>query len=213
MVRIDEKLEDYRNLILAMANRVLTMYKSAVECAKTGDVELALYIIHTDEFVNNNEFEINDKALEFLALLAPVASDLRLVLCGIKIVNDLERIGDYAKNVAQYVIKYGKLSEEILPFLDQIADVFFAMFEQTMEAYRKLDADLAFEIPELDKKIDETIMELYDFVDKQIDQLKARADLSQVMSVLRCFERAGDHTKNINEHIIYQVKGQHYDFG
>jgi len=213
MVRLDERLESYRVLIGEMANKVLTMQKQAFECATKGDINLALDIIKSDEFVNNYEYEINDRALEFLALLAPVASDLRLVLCGIKIATDLERIADYAKNIAQYVIRYGKIGDEIVPYLKRVSDVFFVMFEETFEAYHNMDYKRALEIPEMDKQIDVIMGELFTNIDKEIAKGKKYENFARTMSVLRCYERAGDHTKNINEHLIYQVKGQHYDFG
>ena len=213
MVKMDEKLATYQEIIEEMGHKVLLMQKQALECALSGDVNLALDIIKMDEFVNNYEFEINDRALEFLALLAPVASDLRMVLCGIKIATDIERIGDYAKNIAQYVIKYGKLSPVIVPYVKRVAGVFFTMMEDTLKAYHDLDEKAALKIPEMDKKIDAIMDEVYEKIDSDICSGRKFDNLARIMSVLRCYERAGDHTKNLNEHIIYQIKGQHFDFG
>ena len=213
MVNIDEKTIAYHKLIEEMGNKVLIMQKRAVDCALNGDVTLALDIIKMDEFVNNYEFEINDQALEFLALLAPVASDLRMVLCGVKIATDLERIGDYAKNIAQYVIKYGKIPQDIAPYLKKVVAVFFKMLEETLKAYHQLDDKLALQIPEMDSEIDKIMSDLYTKIDNDVEKGVKYEFIARTMSVLRCFERAGDHTKNINEHVIYQVKGQHYDFG
>ena len=210
---MDDKVASYHELIEEMGRKVLSMQQRALDCVVKGDVYLALDIIKMDEFVNNYEFEVNDRALEFLALLAPVASDLRMVLCGIKIATDLERIGDYAKNTAQYVIKYGKIGSDIAPYLKKVSSVSFDMLEETMKAYHNLDSKLAMEIPSMDKKIDEIMADLFTKIDKDVEKGIKYENIARTMSVLRCFERCGDHTKNINEHIIYQVKGQHYDFG
>ena len=213
MVRIDERLKNYQVLIDEMGAKVLTMQKQALDCAISGDVNLALDIIRMDEFVNNYEYEINDRALEFLALLAPVAADLRLVLGGIKIATDLERIADYAKNIAQYVIRFGAIGDDIAPYLKRVSDVFFVMFEESLKAYQDMDDVKAFTVPEMDKEIDIIMDEIYSYIDAEVAKGKKFNNIAKTMSVLRCYERAGDHTKNINEHLIYQVKGRHYDFG
>ena len=105
MVKIDTELALFQDSILSMSDKVRRMYLWALEVLRTGNKEKALAIIELDEFVNNDEEEVNDRGLEVLSLLSPVASDLRIVIAGIKIASDIERIGDYAKNIARYVIK------------------------------------------------------------------------------------------------------------
>ncbi len=213
MVRMDKQLNEFKSLIFEMAKKVSYMHEKALACALDGDVNLALDIIKMDEYVNNYEFEVNDRGLEVLALLAPVASDLRIVLCGIKITTDLERIGDYAKNIAKFVIKNGKIDDVYVPHIVKASDLFFNMFHETMRAYNELNEVLAMELPERDNQIEKVLSELTTQIEKNYEKKKDLSDIARVLNLVRCYERASDHTKNINEHIIYQVKGQHYDFG
>lgn len=212
MVKLDETLTLYQSLLQEMANKVRNMHCLALEILRTGDRTKALEIIKLDEFVNRFEEEINDRAQDALALLSPVATDLRIIIAGIKAANDLERIADYAKNIARYVIKNGELEGVILDKATLIGEVFLTMFDHTMEAYQQRDTKRAFEIPEEDEKINV----LFDEISKDLQEgLKNKKYMEQIIpmvGMLRNFERAGDHTKNICEHLIYQEKGQHIDF-
>ena len=106
-MKMDESLAAFQALILQMYRKVKTMHELALDVLRIGDKEKALQLIYMDDFVNPLEEAINDQAQTVLALLSPVATDLRKVIAGIKIASDLERIGDYAKNIADYVIKKG----------------------------------------------------------------------------------------------------------
>jgi phosphate transport system protein len=213
MVKMDTQLMVFKETILEMAQKVRIMHELALKVSMNGDVNLAFDIIKMDEFVNNYQIEVNDLGLDVLALLAPVASDLRVVISGIKIATDLERLGDYAKLIAEYVVKCGQLDDEILPYLKDVSDYFFDMFDATMQAYRENDVKAALELPLKDRNIDYRMSELSNYIEQQIKDGKEYRNIVRTLSVLRSFERSGDHTKNINEHLIYQVKGQHYDFG
>jgi phosphate transport system protein len=206
MVRIDTELALFQDSILQMSEKVRRMYTMALEVLESGNKERSLAIIELDEFVNNNEEEINDRGLEVLSLLAPVASDLRIIIAGIKIASDLERIGDYAKNIARYVIKNEAIDGELLNHAQKIGQKFIDLFDKAIECYVKKDAKTAIEVPQLDDEIDAAF-------EISMERGENVPHLVATVGMLRNIERAGDHTKNICEHLIYQVKGQHYDFG
>ena len=92
-MKMDESLAAFQALILQMYRKVKTMHELALDILRSGDKEKALQLIYMDDFVNHLEEEINDQAQTVLALLSPVATDLRKVIAGIKIASDLERIG------------------------------------------------------------------------------------------------------------------------
>ncbi len=212
MVRLDDSITLYKELIIEMSHKVKNMHIKAVEILEDGDKSKALEIIKMDEYVNRYQEEINEKAIECLALLSPVATDLRIIIAGIKIACDLERIADYAKNISEYVIKNGQVDEVVLVGARKIAERFIRMFDLTMEAYKESDFKMAFEIPERDSEINEMFKEILVNIDNSLEKGLKLPHVVYTISMLRNFERAGDHTKNICEHIIYQVKGQHYDF-
>lgn len=208
MVKIDEKLSYLKQRILQMATIINNMYAKVYEALDEHNVDKALEVIKMDEFVNRLDEEVNDLAIENLALLAPVASDLRKVIAAIKITTDLERIGDYAKNIASFVITDGYINEEIKDDVKVMIDNFLTMLDHAMDCYNKEDLKWAYEIPLEDENINAAFKSIVDKVktDENVDHVIAMS------SMLRNIERAGDHTKNVCEHIIYQLKGLHIEF-
>jgi phosphate transport system protein len=213
MVKIDTEIKEFKDEIVVMSHQVRKMFVLAMDVLDNGRKEEALRIVELDEYVNNANESINDKAIEILSLLAPVATDLRVILAGLKISTDLERIGDYAKAIARYVIKNDELDERLQPYINPIAKTFIEFFDETMKAYEERDVKTALELPSRDDEIDTAFKKLLAFIEKLTDEGQQIAYLVPTVGMLRNFERAGDHTKNICEAIIYEVKGQHYDFG
>ncbi len=211
MPKLDENLLIYQTILQEMAKKVRSMHTLALEILETGDKEKALTIIKFDEFVNNYEEEINDKAQMMLSLLSPVATDLRIIIAGIKTANDLERIADYAKNVARFVIKQGSLDPRIVKKAQTIGELFLTMFDHTMEAYEKRDINSAMVIPDEDVQINSLFDDLNNQLQTIVDSKESIPDIIAVTMLLRNFERAGDHTKNICEHLIFLVKDQYID--
>ena len=213
-MKMDESLAAFQALILQMYRKVKTMHELALDILRSGDKEKALQLIYMDDFVNHLEEEINDQAQTVLALLSPVATDLRKVIAGIKIASDLERIGDYAKNIADYVIKKGPAEP---PFVGEQAEaigrLFLEMLDAAMDAYQKEDVAQAYQIPRQDEQINDQFAGLSGQIETAVMQGMQMEHVVPLVAMLRNFERAGDHTKNICEHLIYQVKGQHIDFG
>ena len=116
-----------------MATIINNMYAKVYEALDEHNVDKALEVIKMDEFVNRLDEEVNDLAIENLALLAPVASDLRKVIAAIKITTDLERIGDYAKNIASFVITDGYINEDIKDDVKIMIDNFLTMLDHAMD--------------------------------------------------------------------------------
>lgn len=212
MVKIDKELDGMEQNVLKMGNKVIAMHEAIIAVLSQQDKEKELEIVQADDRINHLEEEINDQAIASLALLSPVASDLRKVIAAIKIACELERIGDYAKNIAIFLIKNEHLDMTILEYAQTMEKEFIVMLEETMKCYLNKDVEKAFEIPEIDKEINSLMKETkHNLTKKQEDDLIGH--IFEVSSMLRNIERAGDHVKNICEHIIYMIKGQHYDFG
>ena len=210
MVKLDAELAAMEQNLLKMAQRVIAMHEKVVAALKQPSKEIELDIVQADDVINHLEEEINDQAIRSLALLSPVASDLRKVIADIKIASELERIGDYAKNIAIFLIKNESLDATIRSYGIAIEEQLMEMLKDTITAYEQRDVDMAFEIAERDKAIKELYYKLKSKLKEQEDLLQ---HIFEISAMMRNMERAGDHTKNICEHIIYMMKGQHYDFG
>jgi phosphate transport system protein len=173
------------------------------------DVTTARKVIKGDAEVDNVEVEMEEECLKLLALYQPVANDLRLIVAVLKINNDLERIGDHAKNMAEIVLQMAENGPIKVP------ENMIAIFEKTKLMLRKVL--LAF--VELDIKIAEAVLAMDDEVDTlcksqlplQIEMIQHEPDYAgqhlMLLSVCRQLERIGDHASNIAEDIIYLLTG------
>lgn len=210
MVKLDKELEVMEVNIMKMANHVILMHEHLIEVLEIPNKEKELDIMQADDIVNHLEEEINDQAVRSLALLSPVASDLRKVVADIKIASELERIGDYAKNIAKFLIKQEIEVPRIIGYAQAMEKHMIAMLQDTMKAYEQRDVEAALAIAKKDEYLNQLLKELRSDVGSGVDSFEIE-HIFAVSSMLRNIERGGDHIKNICEHIIYMVKGQHYD--
>lgn len=212
VIKIEKELDEMEAALLLMGKKTIAMHERILMILDQFDQNIALELIQGDDRINHLEEEVNDLAISALALLSPVASDLRRIVAGIKIASELERIADYAKNTAIYLIKHNDIDELILTCAKAMEEAFLHMLEAAMQAYIDNDGNAAFEIPSQDAQIDEIAASLFSTL-YELDDVTRLKQCLQASMILRSMERSGDHTKNICEHIIYLIKGQHYDFG
>ena len=202
MIRIDGKLSQMEQTLVKMGNRVVGMHECVCEVLAEPNKERELEIISADDRINHMEEEINDLAIESLALLAPVASEL-------------ERIGDYAKNISKFLIKNDHLTDIVCDYAISMEKDLIGMLEKAMQCMVDQDEEAAFAIPESDHRINQQMKDIREKLLSQngVDKEQLLDELFEISAMLRNIERAGDHVKNICEHILYMMKGQHYDFG
>lgn len=214
MIRIDGKLSQMEQTLVKMGNRVVGMHECVCEVLAEPNKERELEIISADDRINHMEEEINDLAIESLALLAPVASDLRKVIAAIKIASELERIGDYAKNISKFLIKNDHLTDIVCDYAISMEKDLIGMLEKAMQCW---DVRMKRRLlpPESDHRINQQMKDIREKLLSQngVDKEQLLDELFEISAMLRNIERAGDHVKNICEHILYMMKGQHYDFG
>jgi phosphate transport system protein len=196
--------------LVANSKRVEDQVNMAFTALMHMDVTAARKVIKGDAEVDNVEVEMEEECLKLLALYQPVANDLRLIVAVLKINNDLERIGDHAKNMAEIVLQMAE-GEPL-----KIPENMVAIFEKTKLMLRK--ALLAF--VELDRKLAEAVLAMDDEVDSlcksqlplQIEMIKHEPQLTgqhlMLLSLCRQLERIGDHASNIAEDIIYLLSGE-----
>ena len=213
-MRLEDQLIQYENQLLFMLMRVIKMFQLAQEALRTQNKEKALEVIEMDDYINHIDEDINHQATEMLSLQQPVAKDLRSIIAGIKISTDLERIGDYAKNVGRFVIKNQVQTEKLIELTLALVETVIKQLEDMFQALKENNVELAYKIPEQDDMIDQAFVRTVVFVEEMIHG--SQKDLNypiQFVTMLRSLERAGDHIKNICESLIYKIKGQHIDFG
>ncbi|MFS0780915.1 phosphate signaling complex protein PhoU [Bacillus sp. 1P06AnD] len=182
----------------------------AFKAFESQDCELALRVLEGDEQVNMLEEEINDFALLLIAKQQPVAIDLRRIIVGIKIAADIERMADYAVNIAKATIRIGK-QPHLHPIteLKHMHAIMLEMLKLAIKAYEDEDTQAAKQIAAMDDQVDH----LYGICMKNIISAEEVTfqQKSQLSFVARHIERSADHATNIAENIYYLVRGRHLD--
>ncbi len=209
-VRLQRKIEKLKNDLLAMAATVKERLTMSIQAIRDRDRELATTVIDGDSEINRSELEIEEGCLEVLALHQPVAMDLRLITGVFKIVNQLERIGDLAVNIAETAILMA--SEEPLDVPSEyfvMAEKTQAMLSKALAAFTKMDEEMAVEILSDDDEVDMMKHKLHSNLEERLTQeIERRRVLIHLFLVSRHLERIADHATNIAEDVIYMVTGE-----
>jgi len=198
------------NNLLRMGFLVETQIKRSIRALVEKDIKLAELVLKEDIQINNLMRDIEDEAIRLIATQGPVASDLRNIFTIIKIVTDLERMGDHAKDIANITkIRRETDTDLINEELMQISDLVMEFIGKSLDSFVAKDKDTALELTKLDDKIDELTYEaeqkMFEKANNNPELLKLAGDLQFVLKYL---ERNGDHATNICEWTIYIVTGK-----
>lgn len=210
---IENELDNIRRESLNMWSLVYDQFSAVCEAVKTGDKEKAWDVLIREKRVNASELKLDCDVEDFLVLYNPVAIDLRFVLAMYKINSDLERIGDFAENIARFVIKSGE--KAIDPGLmkklrfEEMAGQVLKMIETSKQAMEKDNIQLANSIFVMDNLVDEINANvtpvLAEYVKEHPEDTALAIDLK---SVFLRMERAGDHVTNMAEEIVFYIDAE-----
>lgn len=210
--RFNEDLERVRSKVLAMGGLVEQQMSGALSALFDGDSKLGEAVARNDHKVNGMEVSIDEECSRILATRAPAAGDLRAIVATIKTITDLERVGDECEKIANIAARLAGDEDRpvdhyrAVKHLGRIAQV---MLHDTLDAYARLDADLAVRTARSDRMIDEEYeaiqRQCITFMMEDPRLIKRALDL---MWVVRSLERIGDHAKNVCEYVIYMVHGK-----
>jgi len=206
----DRELRTLRDRLLAMGGRAEQQLSRAVEAVIKRDDGLAKQVIADDATVDHDELVIDELAFLILARRQPVASDLRFVMLAVKIVTDLERIGDLAVNIAKRERDLAKF-ENLDPQgrIELLAQRVLGALQMALDAFVHADASLAEKVISGDRDIDALNMHVIaDVISGSADSVQDVARSLALSSVSRYLERIGDHATNIAEMVIYFVRGR-----
>ena len=206
----DLELNEIREKLLEMGGKVEVMIANAMKSLVERDSKLADETIAFDHHINHMEVMIDEKCLQVLALRQPAARDLRFLTLALKIVTDLERIGDQCRNIAK---RAKELNEEppLKPYIDlpRMAVAAATMVREALDAFVKGDADLALKVCKDDAFVDN----LNDQIQREllVFMMSDPTTISRAIKVnyiSKCLERVADHATNVAEMVIFMVKGK-----
>ncbi len=208
-IHMQRDLDVLKQTILEVGTLVEESIARAINALVTTNRELAEQVVAGDDEIDAREVEIEEECLKILALHQPVARDLRFVVGVLKMNNDLERMGDYAMNMAERVLYLARNgSVPIPPQLRAMSDKVQTMVRRTLDAVVDSDSVLARQVCLSDDEVDDLHRELYAVILNEIhlhiDQLER---WSQLLSVVRYLERIADLATNVAQDVIYMVEG------
>ena len=207
----DRDLQDIQAQIMKMGGLVEMAILDAADALASRDQEKAEEVRAKDKAVDLLEEQINDDAAQLIALRAPTAIDLRLVLSVLKISANLERIGDYAKNMAKRTSVLAQLPaiEEAHVSLRRMAREVQLMLKDALDAYIQRDATLAMDVIDRDRDIDQLYNALFrEFLTFMLEDPRNISACMHLHFIAKNTERMGDHVTAIAEQVVYLVTGE-----
>jgi phosphate transport system protein len=207
----DDDISQLRGLIAQMGGLAEVGIQGAMSALVRHDSASAQKVVDDDRKIDALEAEVDRLAIKIIALRAPMADDLREVVAALKISGVVERIGDYAKNIAKRsgeVEGRGKI--EPLTLLPAMAEIAESMVHDVLDAYAARDADKAAEVIARDQKVDNFYDSIFrNLVSHMMENPSTISSAAQLLFVAKNLERIGDHATNIAEMVHYAATGTH----
>ncbi len=207
----DNKLEELNIELIKMGSLVQEAISKSIKALLSNNEDLAREVIKSDRNIDDLEKAIEQKCLKLLMLQQPVARDLRAISTALKMITDLERIGDQAADIADLTLRFSE--ESTIPFakhIPEMAEITKSMVKSSIDSYIKNDIELATETMKKDDEVDE----LFDIVKNELINTvindKKKADQAiDLMMIAKYLERIGDHAVNVSEWVIFYSTGLH----
>lgn len=212
--RFDRQLVQLNNELIEMGGMIEKAISDTVKALVNQDIELASNVIEYDEEIDHQEREIEQLCLKLLLQQQPVAKDLRLISAALKMITDMERIGDHATDISEITIELSKESYiKKLDHIQQMAKETMVMLVQSVEAFVNKDMDKARTVIVHDDVVDDLFNKVKAELIAMIhEDVNAGEQASDLLMAAKYFERIGDHATNISEWVIFSITGQHPDY-
>ena len=204
----DIELENVRSRVLEMGGLVESQILAAIEGLTSGDVHALDKVVAEDHRVNALEVSIDNECSQLIARRQPTAGDLRMVLAVIKIVTDLERVGDEAAKIARLGKQGHALARTPLAAVKHMGGIGIGMLRKALDALARLDTVAAAAIIREDVEIDEEFRAIVrQLITFMMEDPRTISQAIDILWIAKAIERIGDHSKNMAEQVIYVVKG------
>ena len=207
---VDQDLEQVRQGLLRMGAEVEDMVASAVRALLDRDSDLAGTFVERDQKVDELEKAIDEQCYRVMALQQPTAGDLRFLIAVIRIIHELERIGDSAKNIAQSVLALNQ-EPQLKPYIDlpRMAEIARGMLRDGLDSFTKRDSELALEVCQRDNEVDDlwkqNFRELLAFM---VEDPRTSTRALHLLFIAHNMERIADHATNIAEDVIFYLEAR-----
>jgi phosphate transport system protein len=209
--QFDADLEEIRARMLAMGGLVEEQIRNALTAYREGNATLIEQVRTNEDRVNALEIELDDRCTHILARRQPAAGDLRMIISVVKAITDLERIGDEAAKIARVARALHERGLVKLPGFSDVnvaATLAVSMLKESLDAFARLDSDLAERIVLQDRQIDNEFRSiLRELITFMMEDPRTISTALDIIWIAKALERVGDHAKNIAEYVTFIAKG------
>ena len=206
----DEELEQLRANIAEMGGLAETAIREAMQALVRRDMDAAKIVVERDQRIDALESEVERQAVKIIALRAPMADDLREVVAALKIAGVIERIGDYAKNIAKRVASIEDSQIRPISLLPEMARIASEMVHDVLDAFAARDAQKAADVCERDAAVDDFYNSIFRaLLTHMMENPHNITPATHLLFVAKNLERIGDHATNVAEMVYFAAKGEH----
>ena len=208
--RFDEQLFELNRELIEMGSMCEEVIASAAKALSNGDLELAHKVKESGTAIDQMERDIEGRCMKLLLHQQPVARDLRQISAALKMITDMERIGDQAEDIAEIVLFLNGHTMEGVERIEDMARETIKMVTESVDAFVKKDVALAERVISYDDTVDALFSAMKRDIIKLLAENSADGEFAlDLLMISKYFERIGDHATNIAEWVIYSVTGTH----
>ena len=209
--RYNQNLENIRSQVLKMGGLVETQAENAVKALLERNAELGDEVATSDYKINEMEVSIDESCVQVIARRQPTAGDLRLVIAVVKVITDLERIGDEVAKIGRYSVKLAKQRTVtgMHAELSHLSQLVLGMLHDSLDSFARMDVDQAMKIISMGDKVNQEYNNLSRLlITHMMEDPRNIKNVLRITWCARSLERIGDHSRNISEYVVYLVKGK-----
>jgi phosphate transport system protein len=210
--QFDAEMEEIRSGVLAMGGLVETQLTRAIDALKHPDIDLIASVATDERAINQMQVSIDQQCSQIIAKRQPAAIDLRMVLTVVKIVNELERIGDEVKKIAykaQQMQRPERLSNVRFHEITRAAELAESNLQLALDAFARLDVNAAAQVVSDDEAIDSAFLSiLRQLISYMMEDPRTISAALEIVFIAKSIERIGDHAKNVAENVVQAVRGK-----
>jgi len=201
----DVELESFRSHLMLMGEKSIEQVRLALKALVDSDVSLADQVIAADDEIDKLEMSIDEEAIRYMNLRAPIATELRVLIVGMKASHDLERVGDEATSIAKRAVKLAA-EPPLKPYVDipRMTGMALEMLREALECFIHADTEKAMAVVRRDSEVDMINKQLYrELTSFMVEKPNTISRALELMFISKSIERIADHAKNIAEEMIF----------
>ena len=208
--KFDEQLMLLNSELMKMGALCEEAISYAVKCLTERNPQMKENAIDAEKQINQKERDIESLCMKLLVHQQPVATDFRLITSALKMISDMERIGDQAEDIAEIAEYVKDVDLQTQVHLTDMVETAVLMVMNSVDSFVKKDTDIAYSVIKTDDIMDDRFMQAKTQIIKAVQSGTGNAEsLVDMLMIAKYFERIGDHAENIAEWVIYSVTGEH----